>query len=376
MTGTWSSITRCPLDAASQRERFEAVARSLRDLLTQRWLLTQETHDKENPKRVYYLSMEFLIGRTLVNNIINLGAEKFVQRRPPVRSAPGLDRKSSNGARCRPGQRRLGPARRLLHRVAGHAANPGHGLRPALRIRHFPAVDRKRFPGRTTGPLAGSARSLGSRPAAGNGGSPGRLLVRAGRRRCEAVPGRPTRLLGVPYDRPVVGYGGRTINTLRLWGASSPDYFDFGEFSSGDFVGAIVQRVVADTVTRVLYPDDSTQAGQALRFCQEYFLVCCSLADIVARFRRTNDDWRLLPEKVAIQLNDTHPAMAVAELMRILLDRGEARLGRGVGPDRSHAGLHESHAAARGAREMARPVLRAGLPAACWKSSTRSTAAF
>ena len=131
-------------------------------------------------------------------------------------------------------------------------------------------------------------------------------------------------MLGLPYDRPVVGYGGENINTLRLWAANSPEFFDFGEFSSGDFVGAIVDRVVAETVTRVLYPDDSTVAGQALRFVQEYFLVCCSLADIVARFRRTNEDWDVLPDKVAIQLNDTHPAMAVAELMRILLD--DARL--------------------------------------------------
>src|SRR5262249_32543438 len=86
---------------------------------------------------------------------------------------------------------------------------------------------------------------------------------------------------------------GRRVTTLRLWGAASPEFFDFGEFSSGDFVGAIVDRVVAETVTRVLYPDDSTVAGQALRFVQEYFLVCCSLADIVARFRRTNSDWKL-----------------------------------------------------------------------------------
>jgi glycogen phosphorylase len=132
-------------------------------------------------------------------------------------------------------------------------------------------------------------------------------------------------MLGVPYDRPVVGYGGRTINTLRLWNAVSPEFFDFGEFSTGDFVGAIVDKVVAETITRVLYPDDSTTAGQALRFVQEYFLVCCSLGDIIARFRRTNDDWNRLPDKVAIQLNDTHPAMAVAELMRILLD--QAKLG-------------------------------------------------
>jgi starch phosphorylase len=136
-----------------------------------------------------------------------------------------------------------------------------------------------------------------------------------------AVPGHNTHLLGVPYDRPVVGYGGRTINTLRLWGAASSQFFDFGEFSSGDFVGAIVDRILAGTVTRVLDPDDSTMAGQALRFVQEYFLVGCSLADIVARFRRTNTDWHRLPDKVAIQLNDTHPALAVPELMRILLDQ-------------------------------------------------------
>src|SRR6202011_2254929 len=136
-----------------------------------------------------------------------------------------------------------------------------------------------------------------------------------------AVPGQSTQLLGVPYDRPVVRYGGHTINTLRLWGAASPEFFNFGEFSSGDFVGAIVNRVLAETVTRVLYPDDSTVAGQALRFVQEYFLVCCSLADIISRFSRANNDWQLLPDKVAIQLNDTHPAMAVAELMRILLDQ-------------------------------------------------------
>src|SRR5262249_48990570 len=107
-----------------------------------------------------------------------------------------------------------------------------------------------------------------------------------------------------------------------LWAAGSPNVFDFGEFSSGDFVGAMVDRTVAETVTRVLYPDDSTSAGQALRFAQEYFLVCCSLADIVARFRRSNPNWHDLPDKVAIQMNDTHPAMAVAELMRILLDEG------------------------------------------------------
>jgi starch phosphorylase len=140
-----------------------------------------------------------------------------------------------------------------------------------------------------------------------------------------AIPGRPSSLFGVPYDRPVVGYGGKTINTLRLWAAVAPDYFDFQEFSGGDFVAAQTETLAAESLTRVLYPDDSTRMGHGLRFVQEYFLVACSLADLVRRFRRGNSDWNLLPEKIAIQLNDTHPTLAVPELMRILLD--EAHLG-------------------------------------------------
>src|SRR5271165_2611950 len=141
----------------------------------------------------------------------------------------------------------------------------------------------------------------------------------------QALPGKPATLFGIPRDLPIVGYGGRTINSLRLWAAGTPDYFDFQEFSHGDFVGALAEKLAAETLTRVLYPDDSTSRGQALRFVQEYFLVACSLADIVRRFRRGNADWSTFPDKVAIQLNDTHPTTAVPELMRILLD--EAHLG-------------------------------------------------
>ena len=141
------------------------------------------------------------------------------------------------------------------------------------------------------------------------------------RGKMELVAGRPSTLIGVvPFDRPAVGFGGKTINMLRLWKAAAHDYFDFREFSGGDFVGALVGRIAASTLTRVLYPDDSTEMGQELRFTQEYFLVACSLADLVRRFRRDNTDWNAFPDKVAIQLNDTHPTLAVPELMRILLD--------------------------------------------------------
>ena len=147
--------------------------------------------------------------------------------------------------------------------------------------------------------------------------------IRAGALR--TIQGRPSTLIGIPYDRPVVGYGGKTINTLRLWSAATPDYFDFQQFSGGDFVGALAETLTAETLTRVLYPDDSTAEGKGLRFLQQYFLVACTLADAIRRFRAAGNDWSALPDKVAMQLNDTHPTLAVPELMRILLD--EARLG-------------------------------------------------
>ncbi|QEG43154.1 glycogen/starch/alpha-glucan phosphorylase [Roseimaritima ulvae] len=314
-----------PSHEASQRERFEAVARSLRDLLTQRWLLTQQTHDQENPKRVYYLSMEFLIGRALSNNIINLGIEPFVRRE--LQADPRQDWQEVIETEPDAGLGNGGLGRLAACFIESLATLQipamGYGLRYEYGI--FRQTIENGFqmeqpdhwlaegdPWEVARPRQTVQIPVGCRFELHDG------VLRA-------APGHTTHLLGVPYDRPVVGYGGRTINTLRLWGAASPDFFDFGEFSSGDFVGAIVDSILAETVTRVLYPDDSTRAGQALRFVQEYFLVGCSLADIVARFRRGNDDWQMLPEKVAIQMNDTHPAMAVAELMRILLD--EAQLG-------------------------------------------------
>jgi starch phosphorylase len=310
---------------ASQRERFEAVSRALRDLLTQRWLLTRETHDRENPKRVYYLSLEFLIGRTLVNNIINLGVEEFV--RSDLQSDPRQDWKEVIESEPDAGLGNGGLGRLAACFIDSLATLQipamGYGLRYEYGI--FRQTIENGWQGEHPDPWL-------VRPDPWEVVRPDEAVrvpiacsFRLENGVLRAVPGHASHLLGVPYDRPVVGFGGQTINTLRLWGAASPDFFDYGEFSSGDFVGAIANRVVAETVTRVLYPSDSTIAGQTLRFVQEYFLVCCSLGDIVARFRRANNDWRLLPEKAAIQLNDTHPAIAVPELMRLLLD--DAHLG-------------------------------------------------
>src|SRR5438105_812535 len=312
------------IPAADARERFEAFAHSVRDILSQRWVLTEDTYDRENPKRVYYLSMEFLIGRSLANNVMNLMLDPLAQQAVKHKDLdwPSLLEQEPDAGLGNGGLGRLAAC--FVESLATlQIPALGYGLRYEYGI--FRQAIEKGFqieypdrwlaqpdPWEVARPRETVEVPLGCSFRLENG-----VL--------HAIPGRPSRLLGVPYDRPVVGYGGRTINTLRLWSAESPDVFDFGEFSSGDFVGAIVDRVAAETVTRVLYPDDSTVAGQGLRFLQEYFLVCCSLADIVARFRRTNSDWQALPDKAAAQLNDTHPAMAVAELMRILLD--QANLG-------------------------------------------------
>ena len=312
------------LTGTDPRAQFEAVARSVRDVLAQRWVLTEDAYERENPKRVYYLSMEFLIGRSLANNVINLLLDPLAEQTVKQKDLDWLglleqepDAGLGNGGLGRLAACFIESLATLQIPAMGYGLRYEYGIfrqaiESGLQVEYPDHWLKQPDPWEVARPRETVEVPLGCSFHLENG------VLRV-------VPGHASRLLGVPYDRPVVGYAGRTINTLRLWGASSPEFFDFGEFSSGDFVGAIVDRILAETVTRVLYPDDSTIAGQALRFVQEYFLVCCSLADIVARFRRTNADWRLLSDKVAIQLNDTHPAMAVAELMRILLD--QAKLG-------------------------------------------------
>jgi starch phosphorylase len=306
------------------RERFEAFARSMRDVLSQRWVLTEDTYQRENPKRVYYLSMEFLIGRSLANNVMNLLLDPLVKDAVTQENLDwlGLLEEEPDAGLGNGGLGRLAAC--FLDSMATmQLPAMGYGLRYEYGI--FKQAIRD-------GWQQEQPDNWLRRPDPWEAARPDERVevnlncsveLRGGV--LHPVPGRPTSLIGIPYDRPVVGYGGKTINTLRLWAAAAPDYFDFQAFSQGDFVGALAETLAAESLTRVLYPDDSTSMGQGLRFVQEYFLVACSLADLVRRFRRSNADWGTLPEKVAIQLNDTHPALAVPELMRILLD--EAHLG-------------------------------------------------
>src|ERR1700758_2200273 len=310
--------------AAGAREQFEAAARSARDVLSQRWVQTESTYDRENPKRVYYLSMEFLIGRSLTNNVTNLLLDPFAKRLVEQKNIDwlGLVEEEPDAGLGNGGLGRLAAC--FLDSMATmQLPAMGYGLRYEYGIFKQTIQDgwqheqpdnwlRRQDPWEVARPNETVEVKLNSS-----------FEMHGGQLR--PVPGRPSVLIGIPFDRPVVGYGGKTINTLRLWAAAAPDYFDFQEFSGGDFVGALAGTLEAESLTRVLYPDDHTTMGQGLRFVQEYFLVACSLADLVRRFRASNTDWATLPEKVAIQLNDTHPTLAVPELLRILLD--EAHLG-------------------------------------------------
>ncbi len=310
--------------AAGRREQFEALSAAIRDVLAQRWVKTTQHYDNANPKQVYYLSMEFLIGRSLANNVANLLlsplAESFervkgIKLDAVIEQEP--DAGLGNGGLGRLAACFIDSLATLQIPAIGYGLRYDYGifrqeLRNGYQVEQPDPWLTRHDPWEVARPAQVVSVPLASAFEVHNG----QITVQRG---------QSMSLLGVPYDRPVVGYGGKAINTLRLWQAATADVFDFGEFSGGDFFGAVSDKVLAESITRVLYPDDSTPRGRSLRFLQEYFLVRCSLADIVRRFRERGNDWSTLANKVAIQLNDTHPAMAVPELMRILLD--EAKLG-------------------------------------------------
>jgi len=310
--------------SADHRLQYEAVAHSIRDVISQRWIRTENTYQRENPKRVYYLSMEFLIGRSLNNNIRNLLLDPLVKQAAYAKSIDTTriveqepDAGLGNGGLGRLAACFLDSMATLQLPAMGYGLRYEYGIfkqtiKNGWQLEQPDNWLRRADPWEVVRPNETVEIKLNCSFELKDG-------------RLQVVSGEPSSLIGVPYDRPIVGYGGSAINTLRLWAAAAPDSFDFQRFSSGDFVAALAESLAAESITRVLYPDDSTSRGQALRFLQEYFLVAASLADLVRRFRSNNDDWDLFPDKVAMQLNDTHPSLAVPELMRILLD--DARLG-------------------------------------------------
>ncbi len=306
--------------SATDHDRFLALAYAVRDRLMERWIATQQTYHSENVKRVYYLSLEFLIGRSLLNNLVNLGVDE-VCRQEVERLGVDWDRLLDLEVDAGLGNGGLGRLAACFLDSLATLAYPaiGYGLRYEYGI--FRQVIRDGAQGeepdnwlRLGNPWE-IARPEYTVPVHFGG-------------RVEPDSGAPlafrwvdTRvMLGMPYDTPVAGYGSQNVNTLRLWSARSGEEFDLADFSEGDYAAAVEQKVLAENLTKVLYPDDRVFAGKELRLRQQYFLVACTLQDILRRHRNDKNPLAALPAKVAIQMNDTHPSLAVAELMRLLVD--------------------------------------------------------
>lgn len=307
---------------ATANDTFLALALSVRDRLVERWITTQQNYHKENVKRVYYLSMEFLIGRLLGNYIFNLGLEKN------VRAAIGklglhleeirdeeLDAGLGNG-----GLGRLAACFLDSMATLGIPAY-GYGIRYDYGIFHQKIKDgyqvelpdewlRRESPWEFARPEYAVKVQFYGRTE----------MFHDNNEKLRVAWHDTQDVLAVPYDVPIPGYKNDVVNTLRLWSARSTEDFDLEYFNVGDYEQAVHKKIFSEVISKVLYPNDDVSAGRELRLKQEYFFVAASISDIIRRFRVDNTNLKDLPEKVAIQLNDTHPTLAVVEVMRILLD--------------------------------------------------------
>lgn len=306
----------------SVRDRFNALALAVRDVLIDRMLETEARFQQNRSKRLYYLSIEFLIGKSLANNLWNLGIRE--ECRIAVRTLgtdlEELEQIEPDAALGNGGLGRLAAC--FLDSLAtmnmpgfGYGINYEYGL-------FRQEIDNGYQREKPDNWLAQSSPWQIERPdAACIVPVYGRIehsVDRKGQYNPMWMDWKV--LIGVPHDMLIPGYGGRTVNYLRLYSARASRDFDMGIFNDGDYFKAVQQKIASETVTKVLYPSDAVVAGQELRLIQEYFLVCCTLRDIVRRFEQEHLPWDTFSNKVAIQMNDTHPALAVAELMRILVD--------------------------------------------------------
>src|SRR6516164_3930601 len=309
-------------DHQAPRQLLNAVALSARDRMVERMLDTEGCYRRADAKRLYYLSMEFLIGRSLTNNLINLGLlddgkkalKEFGADYGDVEDAEE-DAALGNGGLGRLAACFLDSLATLGLPGFGYGIDYEYGLF-RQEIRNGQQVEKPdtwrtfaspweldRPQDAVLIPIYGRVED--NRDRLGNY-NPMWLDWRV--------------VIGVPRDMPIPGYRGRTVNYLRLFSARASQEFDVGIFNEGDYLKAVHEKVLSETISKVLYPSDSFAAGRELRLIQEYFLVACAVRDIVRIYRRDHTDFEQMPNQVAIQLNDTHPALTIAELMRVLID--------------------------------------------------------
>jgi starch phosphorylase len=308
---------------ATKADLYQALAYAVRDRIMDRWLATQDTYHWTDPKRVYYLSMEFLTGRALLNNILSLGAY------PAYREALGrlgyeLEALQEQEWDAGLGNGGLGRLAACLLDSAATLSLPvyGYGIRYEYGIFTQHIRDGHQVEAPDNWLRYGNCWEV-PRPDALYPvrfyGQTQEYRDAEGRVRLAWVG--TERVMAMAYDMPILGYGNDTVNTLRLWAAKSTRDFDLARFNAGEYVRAVEAKYQSEAISHVLYPADDQHAGKELRLKQQYFFVSATLQDLIRRFKRGRHPWSAFADKVAIQLNDTHPAIAIAELMRVLLDR-------------------------------------------------------
>ena len=306
----------------SRREQFWAVALSVRDLLVERMLETAERYDRADPKRLAYLSIEYLPGRSLAASLYSLGLreayrETLAQWGIALADLEEVEEDAAlgNGGLGRLASCFLDSLATLAMPACGYGINYEYGL---FRQEIDDGYQRER----PDNWLASGTPWQIARPEdACFVPLYGRIAHETDRRGGYNPVWMDWRILvGIPHDVPVPGYGGHTVNCLRLFSARASRDFDMQIFNDGDYFRAVEQKVASENISKVLYPSDARSGGRELRLVQEYFLVACAIRDAVRGFLRHHDDLHDLPRKLAVQLNDTHPALAVAELMRLLID--------------------------------------------------------
>ena len=322
VTESVKNLFRKTLDEATDQEIFQAVSYAVKDVIIDEWLATQHAFDKEDPKFVYYMSMEFLMGRALGNNLINLTAYQEVKE---ALDEMGLNLDVIEDQEPDPalGNGGLGRLAACFMESLATLGYPAYGCGIRYRYGMFKQkiengyqVEvpdnwlKNGYPFELRRPEYSYEVKFGgyveAQPAE-NG-------------RTKFVQKDYQSVLAVPYDMPIVGYNNNMVNTLMIWDAQPIEVFELESFDKGDYRKAVEQQNLAKNLVEVLYPNDNHIAGKELRLKQQYFFVSASLQRAITKFKKNHPDIHMLPEKIVIQMNDTHPTVAVAELMRILLD--------------------------------------------------------
>jgi len=311
---------------ATKGDLFLAMATTIRDRLIDRWIATRRAYyAKPNTKRVYYLSLEFLIGRTLGNSLINL---EFYDECYQALFELGYDLEDIRELEEDAGLGNGGLGRLAACFLDSMATlelpGYGYGIRYEYGMFHQAIREGRQVEQADDWLRLGNPWEIARPEDTLRVQYYGRVENYTDHRGRKASRWVDTHdVLAVPYDMPVPGYRCNTVNTLRLFSAKSTSEFDLTRFNSGDYMSACEDKSRSENITKVLYPKDDSLQGQELRLKQEYMLVSASLQDILARFAARHDDWRDFPDHAAVQLNDTHPVLAVPELMRLLMDREE-----------------------------------------------------